>query len=247
MKNQYIGDIGDYGKYGMLRFFASLGIRIGVNWYLCPNDGRPDGNHTEYLYDERMRVYDPEVYDIMKQLAFLPNKCIQMVENSGILDGMVFYDEFLDLEAVHWSVRAEGRKQWHQAGLTVLREADLIFADPDNSLTTTKKPSAKDAQKFILPEEIEDYFQMDKDIVYYHHRSRKNEAGWMEEKIQIKKYLPDACLLALAFRRWSRRVYIFVVHKNKIDFYKQAIYSFLGSAWGTQKVDGKTVFMLEDI
>ena len=31
MKNQYIGDIGDYGKYGLLRFLAQRGFRIGVN------------------------------------------------------------------------------------------------------------------------------------------------------------------------------------------------------------------------
>ena len=31
MKNQYVGDIGDYGKYGLLRFLARQGIRIGIN------------------------------------------------------------------------------------------------------------------------------------------------------------------------------------------------------------------------
>ena len=36
MKSQYIGDIGDYGKYGLLRFLESNGIRLGVNWYMTP-------------------------------------------------------------------------------------------------------------------------------------------------------------------------------------------------------------------
>lgn len=30
MKNQYVGDIGDYGKYGLLRFIAAHNIRIGI-------------------------------------------------------------------------------------------------------------------------------------------------------------------------------------------------------------------------
>ena len=34
MKNQYFGDIGDYGKYGLLRFLSMRGITIAVNWYL---------------------------------------------------------------------------------------------------------------------------------------------------------------------------------------------------------------------
>ena len=49
MKNQYIGDIGDYGKYGLLRFMANRGIKIGVNWYLTENGGSSDGRFTDYL------------------------------------------------------------------------------------------------------------------------------------------------------------------------------------------------------
>ena len=49
MKNQYLGDIGDYGKYGLLRFLASKGIQIGVNWYLTKNDNSNDGKFKKYL------------------------------------------------------------------------------------------------------------------------------------------------------------------------------------------------------
>ena len=38
MKNQYVGDIGDYGKYGLLRFLSNHGIIIGINWYLTEDD-----------------------------------------------------------------------------------------------------------------------------------------------------------------------------------------------------------------
>ena len=34
LKNQYFGDVGDYGKYGLLRHIANNGIKIAVNWYL---------------------------------------------------------------------------------------------------------------------------------------------------------------------------------------------------------------------
>ena len=51
MKNQYVGDIGDYGKYGLLRFLAGQGIKIGVNWYLTDDDDdeSADGKFTYYL------------------------------------------------------------------------------------------------------------------------------------------------------------------------------------------------------
>ena len=38
MKNQYVGDIGDYGKYALLHMFAAAGERVGVNWYLTEGD-----------------------------------------------------------------------------------------------------------------------------------------------------------------------------------------------------------------
>ena len=245
MKNQYVGDIGDYGKYGMLRFFASRGIRIGVNWYLTADDDRSDGNHTEYLSDERMRVYDPVLYDAMKYLAFESDKTVQAVEQSGILEGMVFYHELLDTDFVHWAERKGKRSGWHQRAMEVLSGSNLVFADPDNSLSATKKPTQKGAEKFILPNEVMDYYQRGQNIVYYHHRSRKNDEGWFVEKTQMKEYLPDARLFALAFRRWSYRVYIFVVHEVDANLYKKMIDDFMETAWCTHKVDGKVPFSYE--
>lgn len=247
MKNQYVGDIGDYGKYGMLRYFARAGIKVGVNWYLCPNDEKNDGNHTEYLSDDRMRVYDEDAYDVLKSLAFRDDKTVQMVEKSGILDGMLFYNRVLDLDSARWSERTEKRDAWHRDALDALKGADLVFADPDNSLTTKKKPSQKGSEKFILPNEVSDYYKRGQEVVYYHHRSRKNDEGWMQEKTQMREFLPDARIMAVAFKRWSRRVYIFVVHEEKADFYKNLIDGFMGTAWGTHRVDGKIPFDYESI
>ena len=49
MKNQYFGDIGDYGKYGLLKFLGERDVKIAVNWYLTKNDkNKPgDGKFTE--------------------------------------------------------------------------------------------------------------------------------------------------------------------------------------------------------
>ena len=70
MKNQYVGDVGDYGKYGLLRFLAGRGIRIGVNWYLTKNDGSSDGRFTAYLEKSDDRSCDPELFDDLKLIAF---------------------------------------------------------------------------------------------------------------------------------------------------------------------------------
>lgn len=47
MQDNYVGDIGDYGKYGLLRNVTAAGLRLAVNWYrVIPT--RP-GRKTENL------------------------------------------------------------------------------------------------------------------------------------------------------------------------------------------------------
>ena len=54
MKNSYVGDIGDFGKYGLLRHLCGVTgkgtdgdpLRLGVVWYLN------EGQGTDYLTDK---------------------------------------------------------------------------------------------------------------------------------------------------------------------------------------------------
>lgn len=95
MKNQYVGDIGDYGKYGLLRFLARHGIKIGINWYLTENDDSADGRFTNYLEKPDDRYYDPELYDELRKVAFLTNKTVQMVEEADLIPGAVYFNSIL--------------------------------------------------------------------------------------------------------------------------------------------------------
>ena len=47
MQNQFVGDIGDYAKYALLRRL-SVGRKLGVAWYLHPDSGA-GGNFIQYL------------------------------------------------------------------------------------------------------------------------------------------------------------------------------------------------------
>lgn len=246
MKNQYIGDIGDYGKYGLLRFLRDSGVKIGVNWYLTPKDGRTDGCHTEYLGIEAMRQYDIELFEAMKNLAPLKKKHIGMVESSGVLDGITFYKDEMDFDSSPSRIRGEKRADWHRRALTALSGCELVFADPDNGLID-RKPSTKGAQKYILPEEIECYFKRGQQVVYYQHRPRINGANWEAFKRRILMKIPEARLLAVSFNRWSCRTYIFVLHENEYARYEKLISSFLESDWGQFIVRGKPAFVSEKI
>ncbi len=248
MKNQYIGDIGDYGKYGLLRFLRDQGIIIGVNWYLTPKDGKTDGCHREYLQNEKMRVYDPELFDALKEMTKPPVEqfAIEMVEQSGLLEGVSFYHRMMDFDNLPWRERSADREKWHREAVETLNHTELFFADPDNGMLDIKRQK-KGAQKYILPDEIADCYNRGQQVVYYQHRSRKPEKEWEKDKKQILKFLPEAKLLAVSFNRWSCRTYIFVLHEECFDLYSMLIDRFLASDWGSIQVDGKPAFKKESI
>ena len=160
--------------------------------------------------------------------------------------GIGFYNVEMDFDNIPSRIRGEKRAEWHRGALTALSGCELVFADPDNGLID-RKPYAKGAQKYILPEEIECYFKRGQQVVYYQHRPRINGANWEAFKRRILMKIPEARLLAVSFNRWSCRTYIFVLHENEYARYEKLIGSFLESDWGQLKVGGKPAFIPEII
>lgn len=100
MQNRYAGDVGDFGKYGMLKkVSSSTCLRLGINWYLTADESHNnDGKHVGYLDDTKRKnilefcACDPTLY---KQLQDVVKKerTIRYIEDSHVLpDGTVFYD-----------------------------------------------------------------------------------------------------------------------------------------------------------
>jgi len=59
MQDRYAGDVGDFGKFGMLRCIENTGLRVGVNWYLVGDESHNnDGKHIGYLEDDKYRGCD---------------------------------------------------------------------------------------------------------------------------------------------------------------------------------------------
>ncbi len=49
MKNQYVGDVNDYLKYGLIRTLVKgRHLKAGVFWMLTDDDKRGDGEKIEY-------------------------------------------------------------------------------------------------------------------------------------------------------------------------------------------------------
>ena len=236
MKNQYVGDIGDYGKYSLLRFLALHGIKIGINWYLTDNDNTSDGNITDYLKKDSDKSLDPDVFMALKEIVELNDrelKAVHMVQNAGLLPGASFFAAKIPSNQTSPMKRAWDRRLWNEQSRLILRDANLIFADPDNGITYRKTARHKGCEKFVLPEEIAQYYYDGKDVVFYCHKGRRTKDEWERTKIRIKEHVCDAKLFVLTFHRGTQRSYIFVVHPEHADMYELLLSEFLTSSpWG---------------
>ena len=233
MKNQYVGDIGDYGKYGLLRFLASHGIKIGVNWYLTENDGSTDGRFTTYLKNPAERVYDPELFDALQNITDCPDKTVKMIEQARIIPDAEFFSELLKSSSLEASAREWNRRLWFNNSTLMLGNAELIFADPDNGISYRKKARTKDSEKFILPEDVAEYYNSGRNVVYYCHKGRRKQEAWEQAKAEIRNHIRDAQILAVTFHRGTQRSYIFVLHPDCYMKYEKIITAFLDSEWGS--------------
>lgn len=231
MKNQYVGDIGDYGKYGLLRFLIKKGIKIGVNWYLTENDGSTDGKFTKYLQTPAERKYDPELFDCLKDIADRRDKTVGMIESFGILPGTSFFSEILKSSSLNVKARGLTRRLWFNNSTLLLSDAELIFADPDNGISFTKTAKTKDSEKFILPEDVCDYYDCGKNVVFYCHKGRRKQEDWEQAKVEIRKYIRDAQILGITCHRGTQRSYIFVLHPDCYLRYEEILEEFLHSVW----------------
>ena len=232
MKNQYVGDIGDYGKYGLLRFLASYGIKIGVNWYLTENDGSTDGRFTTYLKNPADRVYDPELFDALQNIADHPDKTVKMIKQAGIIPDAEFFGEMLKSSSLKADAREWNRRLWFNNSTLMLGNAELIFADPDNGISYRKTARTKDSEKFILPEDVAEYYNSGRNVVYYCHKGRRKQEAWEQAKAEIRNHIRDAQLLAVTCHRGTQRSYIFVLHPDCYMKYERIITAFLDSEWG---------------
>jgi hypothetical protein len=155
MQNRYAGDVGDFGKLGLLRRLSANDdsggrLRIGVVWYVVPDESRGnDGRHIGYLKqssknERRFRSCDADLYDALAGIVD-SKRCVASIENASLLSSNTCYfrDELASTgpQPVGSSkTRASARQKWLARALDSVKACDLIFLDPDNGLEV---PSVK--------------------------------------------------------------------------------------------------------
>lgn len=234
MQDRYTGDIGDYGKLGMLRCLAAAGLRVGVNWYRTPDeDHNEDGRFTQYAHDSSYRDCDPRLWASLAQILDTKQRRVKSLETSDILDA-VFFNERLDFRNVPFREREEKRAEWHRRALVALNGCELVFVDPDNGLMVPSARRSKKGNKYVLPEELFDYYRQGASVVYYQHKARRPDSFYtgQHNKLLQDERIQGAEGLGLKFTRTSLRYYWFLLRPEHAETVRRCMASLLNGPWG---------------
>lgn len=234
MQNRYTGDIGDYGKLGLLRYLRATGLRVGVNWYLTPDESHnEDGRFTQYAHDASYRDCDPQLWVALAQILDANQRQVASLETPVILDA-VFFHKRLDFSETSFRERVKKRADWHRQALAALNGCDLIFVDPDNGLMVPSAQRSKKGNKYVLPEELFDYCRQGASVIYYQHKARRPDSFYTDQhdKLLRDKQIEVAEGLGLKFTRTSLRYYWFLLRPEHAETVHRCVASLLGGPWG---------------
>jgi len=232
MQDRYAGDVGDYGKFGMLRQLAREGLRVGLNWYRTykPEEHhKDDGKHIGYLDNKLFWDCDNELLDAMRQII-QGERSIAALEEADLIPNALYYSEILK----PGSDKSFSRIAWHNNALKALKDADVIFCDPDNGLLVKSvSVSSSRSDKYVTENELVDYYSSGKSVAFYNHRCREKEHIYLQRfrPLQRREELETAKWIGLKFVRGTVRDYLFIIQPEHYDLVNDIINRMMMSKW----------------
>ncbi len=215
MQNRYAADIGDYIKLSLLRSL-SVGRRLGIAWYLYPDEGHnSDGKHIRYLSDPgRWRGLDPALFDALVKIAS-GARSVAALENSAVLTAEAICNEPI-VSMVPARNRSSARADWFARNLTTLTQCDLVFADPDNGIIddSEHRRSQQSFGKQIPISEVR-ALASGRSAVVYHHNTRFK--GGHDEEVDHWIGLLGVNTIAVRANAFSCRTFFIVNPDEELE------------------------------
>lgn len=241
MQNRYFGDVGDFGKYGLLRKLcngtgASPQLSLSMIWYLVPDEGHNgDGKHISYLQKPEFSECDLELLETLKDMLKNNDRAVDLIQKSNLLHkDTVYFDDYLTFNSMPITGKAardarhQHRVDWVERALKASAKSDVVFLDPDNGfeIKSVKKHTDK-GPKYVFWDEFQKFQSRDQTIVVYHHLNRtlKSRDQISIKLDQFKDIIGANKVIPVLFKRGSHRVF-FVIPSNK---HKSIIEERLGS------------------
>ena len=212
MQDNFVGDLGDFGKYGLLRALTGLcpvqpsddRLSIGVVWYVPDNEtiARTSSGHGQdvgYLFDEgTQQVWcgcDEALLNGLRSLVF-GDRTLCALGRSGLIGpDDAFHYQSICLPT-SFAEREVKRREWLDGALQRVRGQDLIFLDPDVGLADPEadnaprklSPRSQDAPKYVFMSELDEFLVSDSSVVVYQSFGRADRCKSMREWYEALRY-----------------------------------------------------------
>jgi len=272
MQNRYVGDVGDFGKFRLLRWLCGKPelapncpasptgrLKLGVVWYLNEPDSKEeansDGKRIEYLHNtkrDNFRDCDSYLYNKLHYLVKVrKNRTVQEVRQRNFLpcDWKHYFEESLSYTNNQTpQCREERRNRWLNIALEVTKKSQIVFVDPDNGIAS-KGWRGGVSQTHTYIGELRDLARHNgkKSLVIYCHLNRE---GTVTEQIRrmsnlLHSRLEPNRLWALWFRRGTARAYFITAATPEHSLMLEGrLKSFLNSPWAKHFVPVDTSILL---
>ena len=233
MQDRYAGDVGDFGKLGMLRQIANTGMKIGINWYLTykPEEhDNKDGKHIAYLNDKSFKGCDDELLESLR-VVITGKRSVAALEQANPIPHTEYYSEILRSGSSNSSF---SRDIWHKNSMETLACSDIIFCDPDNGLLVKSVSlNSNKSDKYVTADELISYFLAGKSVVFYNHRCREKEHVYLKRFsiLQQNNKISFAKWKGLKFVRGTIRDYLFILQPYHVNKVNSAIENIMQSNW----------------
>ena len=99
MQDRYAGDIGDFGKFGLLRYVENEGISVGVNWYLTKpiNEIESNKNDGKHEIKDKFKECDIELFYKLKKV-FSGKRNVKNIEIKKLLNTNIYYSKLINID-----------------------------------------------------------------------------------------------------------------------------------------------------
>src|SRR6266513_3351390 len=162
MQDRYVGDVGDFGKYALLRRLGGLPedvpIRLGVVWCLFPDETHnADGRHLAYLNTPEFQSLDNVLIAALRTIIETGQRRVSSVLSSGILPAGTIscHEPVSPARPCSQRDRLLCRSAWFARCSELTGNCDLVFFDPDNGLEVGSVPKHHPkAGKYIFWDEL---------------------------------------------------------------------------------------------
>lgn len=225
MQNRYVGDVGDFAKFALLRAIAEhTRLRMAVIWYLFSDeDHNSDGRHVSYLKDPSLARLDPDLHAALGKIVSNNRRNVRAIARSRILPpDTTFFDKIIsDRKSeikLPRAARARQRASWLRKALDSAKDHQLVFLDPDNGLETASvhRHSPKSG-KYVFWNEVADFWDAGHSLIIYHHLNRTATVARQADilKAKFRERFPDAPLLRHFLARRGSCRHFWIVAQNE--------------------------------